>query len=68
MVTKKSIPIAAFDDSKWRAEEDMRTLTRAKEIEADRARLSAAKKVAEQQIKKMQSVVAKKPVPTARKK
>lgn len=62
MVTKKSIPTSiGFDDGKWRAEEDMRTLARAKEIEADRARMVAAQKVAAQKIKEMQAVVAKKP-------
>lgn len=59
----------AFDEAKWRAEEDMRTLTRAKEIEADRTRLAAAKRIAEQKIKEMQKVVSKpvaKPVKTGR--
>ena len=51
-------------EKKWQAEDDMRTLTRAKEIEADRARMAAAKKVAEQKIKEMQSVVSKKVTPT----
>lgn len=64
--TNASSPIV-FDDAKWRAEEDMRTLTRAKEIEGDRARMAAAKRVAEQKIKEMQSVVAKKVTPQARK-
>lgn len=69
MATKKSTSsIMAIDDAKWRAEDDMRTLTRAKEIEMDRARMTAAKRVAEQKIKEMQSVVAKKVIPTARKK
>lgn len=67
MTTKKSISPVAFDDAKWRAEEDMRTLTRAKEIEADRTRLAAAKRVAEQKIKEMQSVVAKKAAPMRKK-
>jgi hypothetical protein len=70
MVTKKSSPANAigYDDAKWRAEDDMRTLTRAKEIEADRSRMTAAQKVAAQKIKEMQSVVAKKVTPTVRKK
>lgn len=68
MATKKpSVGIMAFDEAKYRAEEDMRTLTRAKEIEADRARLTAAKRVAEQKIKEMQSVVAKKTAPARKK-
>jgi hypothetical protein len=68
MTTKKSNSIFGFDEKKYQAEDDMRTLTRAKEIEADRARLAAAKRVAETKIKEMQSVVAKKVTPTARKK
>lgn len=65
MATNK---IMGFDEAKFRAEDDMRTLARAKEIEGDRARLAAAKRVAETKIKEMQSVVAKKVTPTARKK
>lgn len=69
MVAKKPVmAIMGNDDAKWRAEDDMRTLTRAKEIEGDRARLAAAKRIAETKIKEMQSVVAKKPTATARKK
>lgn len=67
MATKKPVAVE-FDDNKWRAEDDMRTLTRAKEIESDRARMIAAQKVATQKIKEMQSVVAKKVTPMARKK
>jgi CRISPR/Cas system-associated endonuclease Cas1 len=66
MVLKKSV--LGIDEAKWRAEEDMRTLTRAKEIEADRSRMAAAKRIAEQKIKEMQSVVAKKVNAPARKK
>lgn len=70
MATKKSVPgiVISGDEAKWRAEEDMRTLTRAKEIEADRSRMAAAKRVATQKIKEMQSVVANKVTPPARKK
>ena len=63
MTTKKmniSMP-SAFDEKKWQAEDDMRTLTRAKEIEADRTRMAAAKRIAEQKIKEMQKVVNKSP-------
>lgn len=67
MVTKKpnggGISMV-FDDAKFRAEDDMRTLARAKEIESDKARMAAAKRVAEQKIKEMQAVVQKKPVAT----
>lgn len=64
MATKKVGNSMIMDDAKWRAEDDMRTLTRAKEIEADRARMAAAKRVAEQKIKEMQSVVNKSPSPS----
>lgn len=68
MVTKKSPSVVmAFDEKKYQAEDDLRTLTRAKEIEADRQRMAAVKKVGAQKIKEMQSVVVKKPV-TARRK
>jgi hypothetical protein len=64
-MNSKSRPISiAFDEKKFQAEDDMRTLTRAKEIEGDKSRLAAAKKVAETKIKEMQSVVAKKPSTT----
>lgn len=62
MVTKKSSPAIASEDP-WRAEEDLRTLARAREIEADRKRLSAAQKIGAVKIKEMQSVLTKKPVP-----
>lgn len=63
MTTKKmtiGMPSMA-DEKRWQAEDDMRTLTRAKEIEADRARMAAAKRIAEQKIKEMQKVVNKAP-------
>lgn len=60
MATKKNGVSIMFDEKRFQAEDDMRTLTRAKEIEADKARMAAAKRVAEQKIKEMQSVVAKK--------
>jgi len=65
MATKKP-SIGLYDDAKYRAEDDMRTLARAKEIENDRKRMVAAQKCATEKIKEMQSVVAKKPM--ARKK
>lgn len=52
-------------DIKWRAEEDLRTLARAKEIEADKQRHIAAKTEATTKIKELQKVVSKptKPAP-----
>lgn len=46
----------SFDEKKWRAQEDMRTLTRAREIEADRTRLAAAKREAGTELKKLQAI------------
>jgi hypothetical protein len=69
MATKKA-PAAAItmsSDNRWQAEEDLRTLARAKEIEADRKRLMAAQKMGAAKIKEMQSVVAKKPAAPMRK-
>ena len=39
----------ADEDKKWRAEDDLRTLQRAKEIENDKARMQAAKNIAKEQ-------------------
>jgi hypothetical protein len=46
MAKAKTAPSAVYDDSKWRAEDDMRTLVRAEEIKRDSKRLAAAKKAA----------------------
>lgn len=48
-----------FDDAKWRAREDMHTLSRAREIEADRRRMAAATREAAAEVKKLQSVARK---------
>ncbi|MDB5584890.1 MAG: hypothetical protein JWR80_10066 [Bradyrhizobium sp.] len=40
----------AAQERRWRAEEDIRTLTRAAEIKADTARLNAAKALATKQV------------------
>jgi len=61
MATKKaSAPVAvgAYDDSKWRAEDDMRTLARAQEVMADPKRLAAAKKMAKEKLAEMQAVAS----------
>lgn len=51
--------VPSFDDAKWRAREDMHTLSRAREIEADRRRMAAATREAAAEVKKLQSVVRK---------
>ena len=47
-----------YDDSKWRAEDDMRTLARAQEVMADPKRLAAAKKMAKEKLAEMQAVAS----------
>jgi hypothetical protein len=52
---------APYDDSKWRAEDDMRTLVRAEEVRRDPKRLAAAKKAAREkqdEMKKEAQIVA----------
>ena len=44
------------ESKRWQAEDDLRTLQRAKEIESNRARMSAAKKVATTQIKQLEKI------------
>lgn len=63
----KKMSDVMLSDNKWRAEDDMRTLSRAKEIEGDRKRMMAAQKIAVEKIKEMQQVVAKKPAPIRKK-
>ncbi len=54
---KKAEPaLVPYDDSKWRAEDDMRTLARAQEIMADKKRLAAAKACAKEKLAEMQAV------------
>jgi hypothetical protein len=61
MAIKKttSPAVVAYDDAKWRAREDMHTLSRAREIEADRRRMAAAQREAAAEMKKLQSVTRK---------
>jgi hypothetical protein len=40
----------AKEDQKWRAEDDLRALQRAREIEGDKSRMKAAKAVAKEQM------------------
>lgn len=49
IVNDAPTPSVAKEDQKWRAESDLRTLQDAKKIEADKARLQAAKAVAKEQ-------------------
>lgn len=46
----------AEEDKKWRAEDDLRTLQRAKEIENDKARMQAAKSIAKEQMNNLKKI------------
>lgn len=47
------------EDKKWQAEDDMRTLLRAKEIEKDPKRLAAARAMAKEKMAAMQQITKK---------
>jgi hypothetical protein len=46
-------------EKKWQAQDDLRTLQRAREIEANRTRLAAAKREADAQLKALKQVKLK---------
>lgn len=60
--TKKPLPVKIVNsepmetkahedrEKKWQAEDDLRTLQRAKEVESDKARMKAAKALAQEQM------------------
>jgi hypothetical protein len=64
--SKKPIPVKivsepaeskyAEENKKWRAEDDLRTLQRAKEIENDKARMQAAKSIAKEQMNNLKRI------------
>lgn len=63
-MAKSKAPSAVSMDkqeSEWRAEDDMRTLLRAKEVEADPKRLAAARACAKKKLAEMQSVAGAAP-------
>jgi len=63
----RSIKLSAID-KKWMAESDLDALKRAKEIMADKARLSAAQNVAKQQMQALGGIVnTKKNLPNKKK-
>jgi len=47
-------------EKKWQAESDLRTLQAAREIEASRARMAAAKRIADEQMKALSKIKMKK--------
>ena len=44
------------EDKKWRAQDDMRALQRAKEIESDKARMQAVKAVAQEEMARLKKI------------
>lgn len=46
----------AEEDKKWRAQDDMRALQRAKEIESDKARMQAVKAVAKEEMARLKKI------------
>lgn len=50
IVSDSPSPSYAKEDQKWRAEDDLRALQRAREIESDKSRMKAAKAVAKEQL------------------
>ena len=57
---KTKVPRMTAQEKRWQAEDDLRVMQRAQEISADKARLQAAQKVAQQQVKSLQKVAGKK--------
>lgn len=53
----KASEAVPYDDSKWRAQSDMETLSRAEEIKRDKKRMAAAKRCARDKIGELKSVV-----------
>jgi len=49
--------VSAAQERKWRAESDLRTLTEAAAIRADKQRVAAAKREAEAQVKALSKAV-----------
>ena len=58
MAKSKVISISA-EEKKWRTESDLSTLQRAKEIMADKSRMSAVQNLAKQQLSALSTIVQK---------
>jgi hypothetical protein len=52
------------DEKKWRAQSDLETLSRASEIQADKARMAAVRSHAQAQVKALTQVTGKPKAPT----
>lgn len=53
----KRSPVAIKDDEEWQVEDDMRTLMRAKEIQADPKRMAKVKAMARKKLEQVASVM-----------
>ncbi len=53
---RRPVAVPCVDES-WRARDDLSTLQRAREIQNDKARVKAAEREAELQVKAIQSVI-----------
>jgi len=58
MAKSKAINLSV-EEKKWRTESDLSTLQRAKEIMADKSRITAAQALAKQQLSALSSIVQK---------
>jgi hypothetical protein len=58
MAKSKALSISV-EEKKWRTESDLSTLQRAKEIMADKSRMSAVQSLAKQQLSALSTIVQK---------
>lgn len=56
IVSDACSPVSSKENDKWRAEDDLRALQRAAEIQSDKARMTAAKAIAKEQMNALQKV------------
>jgi hypothetical protein len=56
IVSDSPSPSYAKEDQKWRAEDDLRALQRAKEIESDSSRMKAVKNIAKEQMSNLKKI------------
>lgn len=54
-------PTISAQERKWRAQDALSTITRAAEIQKDRALMSEVRKIAQQQVKSLSEVAGKTP-------
>lgn len=52
----QAVEVSKREQDRWRAEDDLRTITRAQEIQRDSGRMRAVKTIAKEQMKTLSSV------------